>query len=57
MREQPTNEIHALKTVFTIKLVQFVSYNVKHIIVSFEGPLINKVHFGLNICDWINNDG
>ena len=28
MRE-PTNEIHALITVFMTKLIQFVSYNVK----------------------------
>ena len=35
-REQYTNEIHALITVFMIKLVQFVSYNVKPISVLFE---------------------
>ena len=44
-REQPTNEIHTLITVFMTKLVQFVSYYVKPIIVSFIGPLINKLHF------------
>ena len=47
--EQPTNEIHTLITVFMVKVVQLMSYNVKPITVSFEGPLINKVHFGVNI--------
>ena len=44
-------------TVFTTKLVQFVSYNVKPMSVSPQGPLINKLHFGFNIHNWINTAG
>ena len=43
MREQPQIKF-TLITVFTTKLVQFVSYDVKPIIVLFIGSLINKLY-------------
>ena len=52
---QLTNDIHDLITVFTMKLVQ-VSYNMKPIIVSFERPLINKLHCAFNTRDINTND-
>ena len=55
MGGQLTNDIHDLITVFTMKLVQ-VSYNMKPIIVSFERPLINKLHCAFNTRD-INTNG
>ena len=49
--------MNALITVFMTELVRFASYNKKPINVSFEGSLINKVHFGSIFHDWINTDG
>ena len=48
MRGQLTNEIHVLLTVFTMKLVTLVSYNMKPTIILFVRPLINKLHFTFN---------